>query len=46
MATPNETRVRVEGFSKIIPSVRPASSSCADALALLHLQLRGEIEDG
>src|SRR5215208_3055629 len=32
MPTSNETRVRVEGFWKIIPSVRPGRSSCGSRL--------------
>ncbi len=31
--TSNETRVRVDGFSKIIPSVRPASHGCGSRRA-------------
>ena len=44
MPTSNETRVRVDGFWKIIPSVRPGRSSCGSRLLPELLELVGEVE--
>jgi hypothetical protein len=43
MPTSNETRVLVEGFWKIIPSVRPGRSWCASR-ALEALELDRQVE--
>ena len=44
MPTSNDTRVRVDGFWKIIPSVRPGRRWTLSPAALRPLQLVGEVE--
>ena len=44
MPTSNETRVRVEGFWKIIPSVRPGRRWCSSRRRCALLRLVGEVE--